>query len=180
MLLETLPEIPIFKGLDREQIEELNSWLRRVEFPAGQVIFAESAPPDGLYILAKGKVTAVKRSATNPFQVVELQGPTVFGEMGLLTGERRSAAIHTLTPVVTGHLPIDLFEAKIAAKNTTAFLIALNLGRIASQRLRAAVEMILLLAEACPKDRAEREDIERVYQRIGEFCQRVLQEGVSA
>ncbi len=180
MLLDALPEIPIFKDLDKDQIAELNTWLRRMDFPAGHTVFAEGAPPDGLYVLARGKVTAVKRSATSPFKVADLQGPTVFGEMGLLTGERRSAAIQTLTPAVAGHLPIDLFEAKISQNNLTAFHIALNLGRIASQRLRAAVEMILLLAEACPKDRAEREGVERVYQRIGEYYQRVLQDGISA
>lgn len=129
-------KIDVFKGLSRDQLIELNTWLLRREFPAGVMVFREGQLPNGLYVLAQGTVAAVKSTGYRKLILATLEAPDFFGEMGLLNGAERSAGIRAETDVVVGLLPTDLFESKLEADNLTAFRIALNIGRLVSQRLR--------------------------------------------
>ena len=148
MVKTVLPEIPVFDGLDRHQIEELSSWLQRIEYEPAREIIKEGGPPDGLYVLAKGTVEVVKSTAAVPLIIADLDAPSVFGEMGLLNAEEeRSAGVRAQTRVITGFLPAKLFSAKLTEKNLTALQIGVNLGRIACQRLRATTRRLAALSE---------------------------------
>jgi CRP-like cAMP-binding protein len=148
MVKTVLPEIPVFDSLNRHQIDELSSWLQRREYVPGQSIFNECDVPDGLYVLAKGTVEVVKQTAGCPLIVAQLEAPSVFGEMGLLNGEEgRSAAVRAKTAVVAGFLPGNLFAAKLHDNNIAALHIAVTLGRIACQRLRATTRKLATISE---------------------------------
>jgi CRP-like cAMP-binding protein len=175
-----LPEIPIFQDLTKGQIDELSSWLRRIEFRAGQEIFPEGSPPNGLYVLARGTVAVVGKNDAGLCVLTQLQGPSVFGEMGFLTAESHSAGIRAEGQVVCGLLPIELFEEKLQQNNITALRIAYNIGRIACQRLRATTHKLLLLSDAfgggetvaAPGGR-------KVSQRLTDICRGILRENQS-
>lgn len=147
MIKNVLPEIPVFQNLDRDQIEELSSWLERKEMATGKTLFNEGDRSDGLFVLARGEVNVYKQSAAGPIVIAELEAPSVIGEMGLLNHENRSAAVRTQSKIVVGFLPTALFEKKLAERNITSLLIALNLGRIACQRLRATTRRLAGLSE---------------------------------
>jgi CRP/FNR family transcriptional regulator, cyclic AMP receptor protein len=136
MIENIVQRIDIFKGLNKWQVDELMSWLRRRDYPAGAIIFKEGQLPDGLYVLSRGTVGVVKASAYGKFKLAEVSSPSFFGEMGLLNGAERSAAVKAQTDVIVGLLATDVFEAKLGAHNLTAHLIALNIGRLVCQRLR--------------------------------------------
>jgi len=145
---DVLPEIPVFEGLNRQQIDELSSWLQRREYAEGQPIIKEGDPPDGLYVLAKGTVEVIKDTPSCTLTIAELQAPSVFGEMGLLNAEEeRSAGVRAKTQVIAGFLPAKVFAAKLAADNLAALHTAVNLGRIASQRLRSTTRKLATLSE---------------------------------
>jgi CRP/FNR family transcriptional regulator, cyclic AMP receptor protein len=133
---KAVKKVDVFKGLDKFQIAELNSWLQRRDYGAGTEIFKEGQLPDGLYVLCSGVVSVVKASSYGKFKLAEVDAPSFFGEMGLLNAAERSAAIRAQTQVVVGLLPSHLFESKLAANNLTALRIALNIGRMLSARLR--------------------------------------------
>lgn len=147
MIKNVLPEIPIFQNLNRDQIDELSTWLTRREIESGKTLFNERDPSDGLYVLARGDVEVLKQTAGGALVIAELEAPTVIGEMGLLIEETRSAAVRTQSRIVAGFLPVELFERMLAERNITALLIALNLGRIACQRLRVTTERLASLSE---------------------------------
>jgi CRP-like cAMP-binding protein len=148
MVGSVLQEIPVFDGLERRQIDELSSWLQRQEYAPGDAIIKEGGRPDGLYVLAKGDVEVLKDAATGPLVIAELEAPSVFGEMGLLNvEEERSAGVRAKSKVIVGFLPSALFNAKLAENNLAAYRIALNLGRISSQRLRATTRKLAALSE---------------------------------
>ena len=173
MIHETLPEIPVFQGLSRTQIEELNNWLVRMDFGAGEAIVREGDAPDGLYVVARGSLDALKKTPQGKVVIARLEGPTVMGEMGLLTGEARSASAITRTPCVVGHLHIDLFDEKIAANNLTALRIAFNLGRIVSQRMQEALRRIALLTEALAERNMpaeEKASVSRILRAVTSHC----------
>lgn len=151
MIKNALPEIPVFENLDRNQIEELSSWLERKNIEKGKMLFEEGDSSDGLYVLARGEVEILKNSAAGPLVIAELEAPTVVGEMGLLNEEARSASVRTQNKIVVGFLPCALFEKMLAERNITALLIALNLGRIACLRLRATTRRLAELSEDCAR-----------------------------
>jgi CRP/FNR family transcriptional regulator len=141
------PETPLFQGLNPEQIDELSSWLVRMEFVRGQEIFAEGSPSDGLYIVARGTVEVLRSVDGKQVRIAELESPCVFGEMALLNRETHSATIRSMTRVTAGYLSQDLYETRVAEDNLTAMRISLNLGKVACQRLRATTEKMLHMAE---------------------------------
>ena len=173
MIHESLPEIPVFQGLSRTQIEELNHWLLRKEYKRGEAILREGDPPDGLYVVARGSVDALKKTPQGKIVIARLEGPTVLGEMGLLTGEARSASAVACSACVVGHLPIDLFDEQIAANNLTALHIAFNLGRIVSQRMKEALRRIALLTEALTERNMpaeEKASVSRILRAVTTHC----------
>ena len=148
MVGSVLKEIPVFDSLDRLQIDELSSWLQRKEYAPMETIIQEGGPPDGLYVLAKGDVEVLKETASGPLVIAELEAPSVFGEMGLLNVEEaRSAGVRAKSRVIAGFLPSTLFNAKLSENNLAALHIALNLGRISSQRLRATTRKLASMSE---------------------------------
>lgn len=174
MIHEALPEIPVFHSLKPKQIEELNGWLKRKEFSEGETLVREGDPPDGMFVIARGKVTALKTTAEGEVPIASIEGPSVLGEMGLLTGEARSASAVARTKVVVGHLPIDLFERKIAEDNLTALHISYNLGCIVSQRLRQALLRIAELTAAVEKCSPTEESRKHVTKVLGSVYSQVL------
>lgn len=142
-----LSEIPVFEGLQFHRLEELSGWLKRQAYGAGAVILSEGDPPNGLYVLSKGTVDVIKGSGPHAVCLAELQGPSVFGEIGLLTHAPRTATIRARTEVTTGWLDREHFDALLADNNVTALHFAVNLGRIGAQRLISALEKISVLAD---------------------------------
>jgi len=140
-------ETPLFQGLTPEQVEELSSWLVRMEFVPGQQIFEEGSPSDGLYIVARGKVEVLRSTPHGVLRIAELESPCVFGEMALLNKEPRSAGVRSVTRVTTGFLSEDVYEQRVKEDNRTAMRISLNLGKVACERLRVTTGKMLHMAE---------------------------------
>jgi CRP/FNR family cyclic AMP-dependent transcriptional regulator len=136
MMENVVNKVDVFKGLNKWQVDELMSWMQRMEFGANEEIFAEGQLPDGLYLLCQGRVSVNKASSAGKMRLADIEAPSFFGEMGLLNGAERSAGVKAVNRVLCGLLPTDLFEAKLAAHNLTAHMIALNIGRLVCQRLR--------------------------------------------
>ena len=119
MIKNVLPEIPVFENLDRDQIDELSSWLQRKDIDKGKIIINEGERSDGLYVLARGEVEVSKRTAGGPLVIAELEAPSVIGEMGLLNEESRSAQVSSsglmvVAPIVAR---IGRMDLRTAVKN---------------------------------------------------------------
>lgn len=135
MFTQALQEIPIFQDLTPAQIDELSTWLTRKDFGSAQVVVNEGDSADGLYLLVRGTAEVLKATPGASMMVAMLEGPSVFGEMGLLNDEARSASVRALSRIVTGFLPKPVFEEKLQQNNGTAVRIVVNLGKIACRRL---------------------------------------------
>lgn len=113
--------------------EQIAKHLIRLEFPKDKVIFKEGDPPDGLYLIAAGSVGAF---ISDPelgieFQIARLGINECFGEMGLLTGEPRSATIRTLEDTIVYQLPTKVFYTLL---NGSAQM-AVELAKILAKRV---------------------------------------------
>jgi signal transduction histidine kinase len=85
----TLETIPLFRLLNRNELQALRSITQERQFAAGQEIFREGAPGDGVYFVKSG---LVEISAGADRRVFSRLGPgEIFGEMSVIEHRPRSA-----------------------------------------------------------------------------------------
>ena len=88
----------LFDGFSAEELLAVMRGLELVSFEAGDVIVAEGAAGDSMFILTSGKVKAyVKTPKGRSMKVQEFEEGDFFGEISVLTGKPRTA---TLTAAV--------------------------------------------------------------------------------
>ena len=80
--------VPLFARLDAASISDLVGILRVCAVYAGTVIIRKGEPGDGLYLIASGTV-----DVDAPGGKVRLEEGDFFGEIALLTRERRTATV---------------------------------------------------------------------------------------
>jgi CRP-like cAMP-binding protein len=90
--LANLRKVPLFRGLSRETLLELNRRSEESRVEAGTTIITEGEPGEAMYVLLTGRA-AVYRDGT---QVAELVPGDYFGEMALIDHEPRCATIVAL------------------------------------------------------------------------------------
>ena len=83
--------VPLFAQLDAASISDLVGILKARTVPAGTVIIRKGEPGDSMYLIASGMV-----QVDAPEGKVRLQEGDFFGEMALLTRERRTATVTTI------------------------------------------------------------------------------------
>jgi CRP/FNR family cyclic AMP-dependent transcriptional regulator len=68
-----------------------------VRYGAGEIIITEGEPSNSVYLVISGKVEIFKNSNSGKLVVLAEQGKnTIFGEMTLIDGKRRSASVKAL------------------------------------------------------------------------------------
>ncbi len=90
---EILRGEPIFSCLSDEQINSLVRRSRLNHFGRGENVIAEGADGDSMFVLLRGTAQVVVSKNGSVIPVATLNAGNCFGEMSLLTGERRSATV---------------------------------------------------------------------------------------
>lgn len=96
--VEILRDVPLFKDLDREYLQEISDMLIAERVPKGRTIIKEGEDGRRFYIVARGKV-AVSASVGKGRQrrLAILEDGDFFGEIALLTDSPTTATVETLT-----------------------------------------------------------------------------------
>src|SRR5437868_7931385 len=87
----------LFECLSDQQIDNLVQQSRVSHFGRGERVIREGAEGESMFVLLRGsaEVSISKNSTSIP--VATLKAPDCFGEMSLLTGERRTATVRAET-----------------------------------------------------------------------------------
>jgi CRP-like cAMP-binding protein len=89
-----LRQVDFLADLDDSELDMLRSDLQEAVFGSGEIICREGDPGDAFFVLRRGAVEVVARSASGQeTHITDLTAPAFFGEMALLTGEPRSATV---------------------------------------------------------------------------------------
>jgi small-conductance mechanosensitive channel/CRP-like cAMP-binding protein len=115
-----LKSLELFASLTDEETQALAALLIPTPLAVGDVATKQGEPSDSLYILARGQV-GIFRDASEAGQLARqrlatLPAPQYFGEMGLLTGQARTATIIAESEVLCYRLDKRGFEAIIRAR----------------------------------------------------------------
>ncbi len=88
-----LESAPLFRNLDRNELAALGRIARELHFRAGQEIFQEGSPGDGVYLVKDGLVEISGTLGPDARRVFSQIGPgEIFGEMAVLEHRPRSAS----------------------------------------------------------------------------------------
>jgi small-conductance mechanosensitive channel/CRP-like cAMP-binding protein len=118
--VELLRSLELFAALTAEEAQALATQLIPTPFAGGDIATKQGEPSDSLYILARGEVGIFREGdlemAPGRARLAKLAAPAFFGEMGLLTGQARTATIIAETEALCYRLDKRGFEAIIRAR----------------------------------------------------------------
>lgn len=137
-LVRVIRKIPLFVDFSLEEIQLLLWAGRVVQFKPDEQIYCYGDPSDEMLVLLRGKLAVLAESGEELARI----GPgTTTGEMGLFTGQPRSATIVSLqasTAMVLGRKEIGLL---LATNKEMQIKVLQSLVKVLSQRLTQANDL---------------------------------------
>jgi small-conductance mechanosensitive channel/CRP-like cAMP-binding protein len=128
--VETLSGVELFQALTEEERRTLAAELSVAPFARGEAITRQGAEAHWLYIMTKGDAEVrVEVDGNLSKKVASLHEGDFFGEMGLMTGEPRTATIIALTGVECYRLDKEAFHEIIKSRPAIAEDISHILAR---------------------------------------------------
>lgn len=113
----SLLRVDFLRLLPEEALDRLASLSRTLPFMLGEAIIRQGDPGAELYIVQRGEVAVnVGRSETQSVAELARLGPgEFFGEMSLMTGEKRAATVRAFTDCEIVEVGKDAFQTVIAS-----------------------------------------------------------------
>lgn len=132
--LAALQAVPIFSSLSDDEKQQLADSLRETPFSKGDVMTKQGAVAHWLYLLVQGEADIwYEAEGAERRHLATLQAGSVFGEMGLMTGEPRRATVTARSDALCYRLDKPSFEKILHARPEIAGECARILGERESQ-----------------------------------------------
>ena len=141
--IKRLKESPFFGSMAEKSLLYLGHEAKQTYYEAGETIFWEGDPSQGLYWLQSGTLKAVKSSTAGKEQILHLiEAGRTFNEVGAFTALPNPASIVALEEARVWHIPLDAIRELIHRDPSFAQEIIDTL----STRLRDSVALVEDLA----------------------------------
>lgn len=129
--LEAIRRTELFAQLPAQEQQMLAGHLIHAPFAAGDIITRQGAVAHWLYLIIRGEAKVLVDGPDGRLPVATLRDGAIFGEMGMLTGEARSATVIACTAVDCYRLDKEGFAQVLQqrpeiAKEMTAIVEARN------------------------------------------------------
>jgi cAMP-binding proteins - catabolite gene activator and regulatory subunit of cAMP-dependent protein kinases len=134
-----LSKVPLFADLSADEISGLARRTARHHVPAGQLIFAEDDPCEGLFVVESGAVKIFKTSPSGREQVLAIEGPFgIVAELPVFDGGPYPASASASHDSSLLFVSKSDFRALCLEKPE----VALKVLRAVGKRLRRLVDLI--------------------------------------
>lgn len=91
--MQVLKKVKLLETLSERHLAEIAKAFVNKEYAVGEAIIKQGDPGDAFYVLASGQVSV----QVNHVQVAVLESGAFFGEIALLSNEKRSASVYCLS-----------------------------------------------------------------------------------
>jgi small-conductance mechanosensitive channel/CRP-like cAMP-binding protein len=118
--LRALEKVDLFRPLHEDDRRLLAAGLHYAPFAAGEVLTRQGAEGHWLYLIIEGEVSARVAEGGLEREVARLKAGDFFGEMALMTGQKRSATVTAVTGVECYRLDKSAFEGIIRQRPAVA------------------------------------------------------------
>lgn len=126
--ITAIRKIELFHSLTEEERQDVAAQLISAPFTRGEAITRQDAVANWLYVITEGEAE-VRVAVSGLTRIVgTLHAGEYFGEMGLMTGEPRSATVVALTDVKCYRLSKETFEAILKRRPEMAEEISATLA----------------------------------------------------
>lgn len=131
---------------DRGYAATLAALCRRIEVPSGGLIATQGAPSDSMHFILEGRIgVIVNVGQDRQVRVRSLGEHTTIGEMGLLTGQPRSANIVAEANSILYELSADSYATLMADHPALTQALLTYVITVMGERLRFASQAIGIL-----------------------------------
>jgi CheY-like chemotaxis protein len=132
LLVQVLRKIPIFKGLSPSQVKMVLSLCAHKSYKPGSQVCRSNTPSDEMYILLSGELVVV---TVEGVRVATILPVTVVGEMGVITGQPRSATLEVGKPSNIFAIKKAKFDLMLRDERDMRSIIYRNLIDVLSGKL---------------------------------------------
>ena len=129
---------PLFAGLATSTLDEILDRMKPRRYAAGEAICREGEVSDRLYLIESGVVEVVVGEGSAARAIARLRRGDIFGEMGLLTDEPRSATILPTMPVQV----LELDRMSFTETINTCPTVLLNVSRVLVKRQKQSLRYL--------------------------------------
>jgi CRP-like cAMP-binding protein len=134
-----LASVPMFNGLQRDELLKFAELTRERTYPKGSVILFQGDPGDSLYVLRQGRAKVVLIGEDGREVILGVLEPGAhFGELALIDDQPRSAHVIAMEDAQLLILRREDFRRRVEANPSVAWALLTELSR----RLRRADQKI--------------------------------------
>lgn len=138
---DAMVSTPLFQGLSEQDLAAVIHGLELLSFEPGDILVAEGAPGDSLFILSTGSVKAYVRNPKGHYtRVHTLVEGDFFGEISALTGKPRTA---TLVAAVECEV-LELKKKNLDEITATHPQVREVLRRFHEERARSTIDAMMM------------------------------------
>jgi putative ABC transport system ATP-binding protein len=139
--VRALQAVPIFANLDTARLKLLAFTSERTVFAPGDVLFRQGDESDAAYVLLSGSADVLIETAEGRVRMSSVADNAIIGEMGIVTGDPRSATIIATAAIDALKLRREVFLALLAefpemALSVTRLMVKRLQGNVAALRQR--------------------------------------------
>lgn len=156
-LAASLKQAAICGALTDAELEALAAIAERVSYLAGEELFREDEPGDGLYLVLAGEIDVVKRTPGGERSLARLGAGGVLGEMSLLTDDVRSATGRALVETAVLRLPATPFRSLLSQGSPAALKAVAGIAEVLARRVATMNAKVIELAEKAEKAQPDTE-----------------------
>ena len=131
-LIDGLSKVWLFNGLAQDDLVHLAQLAKTRVYKSRETIVSKGDPADEFYVLLRGRAKVTAQGKEGADTAINVMGPgEVFGEVGILDGQPRSATVTTLEECEMAVVDKRAFDGLLAASPAVAIrLLTVLAGRI--------------------------------------------------
>jgi CRP-like cAMP-binding protein len=133
-----LAKYPPFKTFDGGDLTAMGTIGEEKNYAKDETIFDEDSKGDSMYVIKTGAVKILKKVKNQENTIAVLNPGEFFGEMALLDGQPRSAAVRATTDTTVFMVPLEGYQTLRKENPHTALKLMDIIIKVLSNRLRQA------------------------------------------
>ncbi|MET0179226.1 MAG: cyclic nucleotide-binding domain-containing protein, partial [Novosphingobium sp.] len=150
---DVLDRVEVFADLAAGERDELRALARPFQLGAGDLLFRQGEPANGLFLVGEGMLEIASRTPGDDAATVSQIAPgEVVGEFALLDAGPRSANVRAVEDSAGLMLPARGFAALLADNGPGALAAIDRLRRLVATRTRATLERLAASSQAEPSE----------------------------
>ena len=111
---QQLLKLPFFYDASKDDLEYLLEFLNVKKFEPNRYVYKEGDESKSIFFILDGSVKVKKKiSAGEEELLAEIEAPQIIGEMAIISPERRSTSVISLTNLIVAELSCESFEELI-------------------------------------------------------------------